>query len=197
MNSLAVTAEQVEQARVLADRARQGDRRAVARCITLIENQHPLSYEVVKHLYPHTGNAYRVGVTGPPGVGKSSLISSLITTCREEDRSIGVISVDPSSPFTQGALRGERICELWEQVGEHAAYLRDHDLLETRRQESLKREVLSLAARRLEHRMVDRASSDPHLADLLGRVQSRDLDPLSAVRLVLRDVFDVPEEDLR
>src|SRR5680860_564449 len=86
MNSLAVTAEQVEQARVLADRARQGDRRAVARCITLIENQHPLSYEVVKHLYPHTGNAYRVGVTGPPGVGKSSLISSLITTCREEDR---------------------------------------------------------------------------------------------------------------
>src|SRR5680860_1809806 len=100
MNSLAVTAEQVEQARVLADRARQGDRRAVARCITLIENQHPLSYEVVKHLYPHTGNAYRVGVTGPPGVGKSSLISSLITTCREEDRSIGVISVDPSSPFT-------------------------------------------------------------------------------------------------
>ena len=60
-------------------------------------------------LYPQTGRAYAVGVTGPPGVGKSSLISALIRPLREEQRTIGVISVDPSSPFSQGALLGDRI----------------------------------------------------------------------------------------
>src|SRR4051812_36781014 len=93
----------------LAAGVRAGDRRALARAITLVENSDPLAYEVVRDLYPETGRAYAVGVTGPPGVGKSSLISALVRHVRDQDRSVGVISVDPSSPFTQGALLGDRI----------------------------------------------------------------------------------------
>ena len=84
-------------------------RRALARAISLVENSDPLAYEVVRDLYPETGRAYAVGVTGPPGVGKSSLISALVRHLREQERTIGVISVDPSSPFTHGALLGDRI----------------------------------------------------------------------------------------
>ena len=93
----------------LGDAVRAGDRRALARAITLIENGDPLAYEVVADLYPHTGRAYSVGLTGPPGVGKSSLVSALVRLVRGEERTVGVISVDPSSPFTQGALLGDRI----------------------------------------------------------------------------------------
>jgi LAO/AO transport system kinase len=88
---------------------RAGDRRALARAISLVENADPLAYELVRDVYPETGRAYAVGVTGPPGVGKSSLISALIRLVREQERTIGVISVDPSSPFSQGALLGDRI----------------------------------------------------------------------------------------
>src|SRR3954453_20207632 len=88
---------------------RAGDRRALARAITLVENPEPLAYELVQDVYPETGGAYAVGVTGPPGVGKSSLISALVRHVRTQDRSVGVISVDPSSPFSQGALLGDRI----------------------------------------------------------------------------------------
>jgi LAO/AO transport system kinase len=93
----------------LAEGVRTGDRRALARAISLIENGDPLAYELVRDIYPETGRAYAVGVTGPPGVGKSSLISTLISHIREQERTVGVISVDPSSPFTQGALLGDRI----------------------------------------------------------------------------------------
>jgi LAO/AO transport system kinase len=93
----------------LIDGVRAGDRRAVARAITLVENREPLAYELVRELYPETGNAYAIGVTGPPGVGKSSLISALVRHVRAQDVDVGVISVDPSSPFTQGALLGDRI----------------------------------------------------------------------------------------
>jgi LAO/AO transport system kinase len=88
---------------------RAGDRRALARTITLVENGDPLAYEVVSDVYPETGRAYAVGITGPPGVGKSSLVSALIRLVREEGADVGVVSVDPSSPFTQGALLGDRI----------------------------------------------------------------------------------------
>ncbi len=88
---------------------RAGDRRALARAITLVENGDPLAYEVVADVYPHTGRTYAVGLTGPPGVGKSSLVSTLVRRVRASDESVGVISVDPSSPFTQGALLGDRI----------------------------------------------------------------------------------------
>src|SRR2546426_4656086 len=93
----------------LAEGVRAGDTRALARTISLVENGDPLAYDLVHDIYPETGRAYAVGVTGPPGVGKSSLISTLIGQIREQDRTVGVISVDPSSPFTQGALLGDRI----------------------------------------------------------------------------------------
>ena len=93
----------------LAGGVRSGDRRALARAISLVENRDPLSYELVRELYPETGSAYVVGVTGPPGVGKSSLISAIVRHVREAGQTVGVISVDPSSPFTQGALLGDRI----------------------------------------------------------------------------------------
>jgi LAO/AO transport system kinase len=93
----------------LAEGVRAGDTRALARAISLVENGDPLAYDLVRDIYPETGRAYAVGITGPPGVGKSSLISTLIGHIREQDRTVGVISVDPSSPFTQGALLGDRI----------------------------------------------------------------------------------------
>jgi LAO/AO transport system kinase len=93
----------------LAEGVRTGDKRALARAISLVENADPLAYELVHDIYPETGHAYTVGFTGPPGVGKSSLISALIRHVREQERTIGVISVDPSSPFTHGALLGDRI----------------------------------------------------------------------------------------
>jgi LAO/AO transport system kinase len=93
----------------LAEGVRAGDRRALARAITLVESSDPLAYDLIRELYPSTGKAYGVGVTGPPGVGKSSLISALVRHVRAQDASVGVISVDPSSPFTKGALLGDRI----------------------------------------------------------------------------------------
>ena len=93
----------------LLEGIRSDDRRALARAITLVENSDPLAYELVRELYPETGRAYAVGITGPPGVGKSSLISALVRHIRALGQTIGVISVDPSSPFTHGALLGDRI----------------------------------------------------------------------------------------
>jgi LAO/AO transport system kinase len=93
----------------LVDALRAGDRRALARAITLVENGDPLAYEVVSDVYPSTGGAHAVGVTGPPGVGKSTLVSALVRLVRADGREVGVVSVDPSSPFTHGALLGDRI----------------------------------------------------------------------------------------
>ena len=88
---------------------RAGDHRALARAITLVENRDPGASAVVSELYPQTGGAFSVGITGPPGVGKSSLIAALVRHVRSLGLSVGVISVDPSSPFTEGALLGDRI----------------------------------------------------------------------------------------
>ena len=93
----------------LADGVRAADKRALARAISLVEDGDPLAYELVRELYPETGRAYAIGVTGPPGVGKSTLISALVRHVRALGRTVGVISVDPSSPFSQGALLGDRI----------------------------------------------------------------------------------------
>jgi GTPase len=88
---------------------RAGDRRALARAISLVEDGEPLAYPLVRAIYPATGRAAIVGVTGPPGVGKSSLIGALVGHIRQADRTVGVVSVDPSSPFSRGALLGDRI----------------------------------------------------------------------------------------
>ncbi len=93
----------------LAQRLLDGDRRALARAITLVEDNRPEGWELVKEVYPHTGQAEVVGFTGPPGVGKSTLIGALTKARREAGRTVGVLSIDPSSPFTQGALLGDRI----------------------------------------------------------------------------------------
>jgi LAO/AO transport system kinase len=87
----------------------EGDRRALARAISLVEDDDPEGWELVRRVYPKTGRAAMVGFTGPPGVGKSTLIGTLVKHARERDRDIAVLSIDPSSPFTKGALLGDRI----------------------------------------------------------------------------------------
>jgi LAO/AO transport system kinase len=93
----------------LSQRLLAGDKRALARAITLVEDDRPEGWELVREVYPHTGRAAVVGFTGPPGVGKSTLIGALTKAERERGRTVGVLSIDPSSPFTQGALLGDRI----------------------------------------------------------------------------------------
>jgi LAO/AO transport system kinase len=314
----------------LAAGVRSGDRRALARAITLVENSEPLAYDLVRDLYPETGRAYAVGVTGPPGVGKSSLISALVRHVREQGRSVGVISVDPSSPFSQGALlgdrirladhfldpevfirsmgsrghqgglaeatlqalllvdaagkelvfletvgtgqgevevigiadtvvlvlmpgsgdsiqalkagimeipdviainkmdhpaaktmlnevrsvlsldkerpwkppivlteamRGENVDTLWEKVEAHRAFLESEGLLEQRRRENLAGEVFAVASARAKAHLVRAVADDEALRRLLDEVQSRKLDPLTAVREIMREVFKLEDED--
>jgi LAO/AO transport system kinase len=93
----------------LAERLMAGDRRALARGITLVESDDPAGWELVRAIYPHTGNAAIVGLTGAPGSGKSTLIGALTKLRRQADRQVAVLSIDPSSPFTHGALLGDRI----------------------------------------------------------------------------------------
>jgi LAO/AO transport system kinase len=303
-----------------------GDQRALARAITLVENGDALAYEVVSDVYPKTGHAYAVGLTGPPGVGKSSLASSLIRIVRAQEKTVGVISVDPSSPFTQGALlgdrirlvdhfldrdvfirsmgtrghlgglaettlqsllildaagkdvvfletvgtgqsevgvlsiadtvvlalmpgsgdsiqalkagimeipdviainkmdhpmaktmlsevrqvlalgprdgwrppivlteamRGEGVEQLWEKIEEHRAWLEAEGELDERRRHNLASEVFQVASTRARRHIEAAVGDDPELQRLLGEVQARRLDPLTAVREILQKVFHV------
>ena len=93
----------------LPERLLAGDKRALARAISLIENGDPAGSELVAELYPRTGSARIAGFTGPPGVGKSTMIGALVKELRARDRKVAVLSIDPSSPFTRGALLGDRI----------------------------------------------------------------------------------------
>jgi LAO/AO transport system kinase len=93
----------------LARRLMNGDKRALARAISLVENNDPAGRELVREVYPHTGRASIVGFTGAPGSGKSTLLGALTKRERGRERTVGVLSIDPSSPFTQGALLGDRI----------------------------------------------------------------------------------------
>jgi LAO/AO transport system kinase len=93
----------------LAENLLAGDKRALARAISLVENDDPEGWALVREVYPRTGRASVVGFTGPPGVGKSTLIGRLIEHVRGLERQVAVLSIDPSSPFTQGALLGDRI----------------------------------------------------------------------------------------
>jgi len=314
----------------LAAGVRAGDRRALARAITLVENSAPLAYDLVHDLYPETGRAYAVGVTGPPGVGKSTLIGALVRHVREQDRSVGVISVDPSSPFSQGALLGDRIRlsdhfldpevfirsmgtrghlgglaeatlqamlvldaagkdlvfletvgagqgevavitiadtvvlvlmpgsgdsiqalkagimeipdviainkmdhpaaktmlnevrsvlsldkesawrppillteastgenvpELWAKIEEHRAFLEADGRLEQERRRKLAGEVFAVASARAKTHLEEAVADDPELRRLLDEVQQRQLDPLSAVREIMRRVFKVGSGD--
>jgi LAO/AO transport system kinase len=95
--------------------ARAGQARAVARLISLVEDESPLLREVTAALAPHTGRAHVVGLTGPPGVGKSTSTNALVRALRDAGRRVGVLAVDPSSPFSGGALLGDRV-----RMGDHA-----------------------------------------------------------------------------
>jgi LAO/AO transport system kinase len=314
----------------LAAGVRSGDRRALARAITLVENSDPLAYQLVRDLYPDTGRAYTIGITGPPGVGKSTLIGSLIRHVRAEGRSVGVVSVDPSSPFSHGALLGDRIRlsehfldpevfirsmgtrghlggvaettlqamlvldaagkdllfvetvgagqsevevigiadtvvlvlmpgsgdsvqalkagimeipdviainkmdhpaartmlnevrsilsldrerswrppivlteaardenvpELWEKIEAHREHLESEGLLEERRRKNLAGEVFAVASGRAKLHLEHAVEDDPELRRVLDAVQSRSLDPLTAVREILQKVFHVDGEN--
>jgi LAO/AO transport system kinase len=316
----------------LAAGVRSGDHRALARAITLVENGDPLAYAVVADLYPETGHAQAVGITGPPGVGKSTLVSALIRLVRERDKTVGVISVDPSSPFTQGALlgdrirltdhfldpdvfirsmgtrghtgglaettlqallvldaahkdvvfletvgtgqsevgvlsiadtvvlalmpgsgdsiqalkagimeipdviainkmdnpmaktmlnevrqvlalgphdgwippivlteamRGEGVETLWEKIAEHQAWLEGEGELERRRRDNLAAEVFQVASARARRHLELAVRDDPELRRLLDDVQARRLDPLTAVREILEQVFRIEPSDPR
>jgi LAO/AO transport system kinase len=314
----------------LVEGVRAGDRRALARAITLVESFDPRAYELIRVLYPETGRAYAIGVTGPPGVGKSSLLSALVRRVREEGTSVGVISVDPSSPFTKGALLGDRIRladhfldrevfirsmgtrghlgglaettlqaalvldaagkdfvfletvgagqsevevitiadtvllvlmpgsgdsiqalkagimeipdviavnkrdhpaaktmvgevrsilaldterdwqppivlteavqgggidELWERLAEHRRHLEESGTLEERRARNLAGEVFAVASARAKTHLEETVAEDPELRRLLGEVQRRELDPLTAVREIMEKVFHIHDGD--
>jgi LAO/AO transport system kinase len=316
----------------LAAGVRAGEKRALARAITLVENSDPLAYDLVRDVYPETGRAYAVGVTGPPGVGKSTLISELVRHVRLGGTTVGVISVDPSSPFSHGALLGDRIRladhfldpevfirsmgtrghlgglaeatlqallvldaagkelvfletvgagqaevevigiadtvvlvlmpgsgdsiqalkagimeipdviainkldhpaantmlkevrsilsldkerawrppivlteatrganvpELWDKIEAHRAFLDREGLLEQRRRENLAGEVFAVASARAKAHLERAVAGDPELLRLLDEVQSRELDPLSAVREIMDKVFHLGDGNHR
>ena len=310
---------------------RAGDRRALARAISLVEDGDPLAYPLVREVYPETGRAAVVGVTGPPGVGKSSLVGALVAHIRADDRTVGVVSVDPSSPFSRGALLGDRIRlsdhfldpgvyirsmgtrghlgglaeatlqavllldaagkdvvfvetvgagqsevqvtgiadtillvlmpgsgdsvqalkagimeipdviainkmehpaaktmlnevrsivalgepegrpkilltealtgenvpELWAALEEHRASLESDGRLEERRRRNLASEVFAVAASRANTHLRDAVAGDPQLRQVLTRVENRELDPLSAVREIMEEVFRLGGSDDR
>ena len=107
----------------LAERVLAGDKRALARAISLVENDDPEGWALVREVYPHTGRAAIIGFTGPPGVGKSTIIGRLVERARAAERDVAVLSIDPSSPFTRGALLGDRI-RLSEHFLDPGVYIR-------------------------------------------------------------------------
>ena len=107
----------------LVERLLGGDRRALARVISKVEREDQETAEIVARIYGETGKALTVGFTGPPGVGKSSIIAELIKLYRREDKRVGVVSVDPSSPFSNGAILGDRI-RLSDHFLDHGVFIR-------------------------------------------------------------------------
>ena len=107
----------------IVERVLSGDRRALARLVTLIENEAPEAHEYLARLYPESGRAQIVGITGSPGAGKSTLVTQLARELRRRDLRVGVVAVDPSSPFTGGALLGDRI-RMQELAGDPAVFIR-------------------------------------------------------------------------
>lgn len=128
----------------------KGDALAAARLITLIEDESPDALAALEELYPHTGKAYIIGVTGAPGVGKSTLTDSLIGVLRRQGKSVGVIAIDPTSALTGGALLGDRI-RMQRHAADHAVFIR------------------SLATRGWEGGLAKAAIGAAHVLDAMGK----------------------------
>jgi len=107
----------------ITERLLSGDRRALARMVTLIENESPQARRYLAELHQNAGRAHIIGVTGAPGVGKSTLVTHLVREFRRRERKIGVVAVDPSSPFTGGAILGDRI-RMMELAGDPNVFIR-------------------------------------------------------------------------
>ncbi len=100
-----------------------GNRRQLARLVTRIENDPAAAAAVIQRVWSRTGHAHRIGITGPPGVGKSTLVDHLIAMARTEGRTVAVVAVDPSSPFSRGAILGDRV-RMLRHSGDHGVYIR-------------------------------------------------------------------------
>jgi LAO/AO transport system kinase len=107
----------------LVDQLRAGDTRVLARAISTVENRTPGWSELLKALFPHSGRARILGLTGPPGAGKSTLVDQLVRHYRNENRTVGIIAVDPTSPYTGGAILGDRI-RMQEHFSDPGIYIR-------------------------------------------------------------------------
>ena len=107
----------------LPQRVIEGDARAVARAISLIEDEDPSGAELIRRIFPSTGRAYLVGITGPPGSGKSTLVDRLTAEIRKASKTVGVVAVDPTSPFSGGALLGDRV-RMQAHAGDAGVFIR-------------------------------------------------------------------------
>jgi GTPase len=108
----------------LVDGVRKGDVASVARALTLVENRDAAAADILHALWPSVGRAWRIGITGPPGAGKSTLVAGLIAAFRREKRAVGVVAVDPTSPFTGGALLGDRVRMVATAHGDDGVFIR-------------------------------------------------------------------------
>jgi LAO/AO transport system kinase len=110
-------------ASALADRVLAGEPRAIARAISLVEDEGAAGAGLIRALFGHTGRAYLVGVTGPPGAGKSTLVDRLTATLRQNGQTVGIVAVDPTSPFTGGAVLGDRL-RMQAHAGDDGVFIR-------------------------------------------------------------------------
>jgi LAO/AO transport system kinase len=109
--------------RTLSERVLAGDTRALARAISLIEDEAPAGAELIRRIFAQTGRAYLIGVTGPPGAGKSTLVDRMTAEIRASGRTVGVVAVDPTSPFTGGAILGDRV-RMQAHAGDAGVFIR-------------------------------------------------------------------------